>query len=151
MFKDKKKSKNEVLNKDTTCLIWFFSSKHKVSLTPPFNVRPLSCTPSIKFFLTTFFTSSSAWCSKGVLKQVRWDKKTMFSEQQPGTFKSIKGRPAGWHTWKKFSSLSLRIPSLSWSDTLKIRARAFTQSGFIWQHKKRWFLEQIVHLRVKEV
>ena len=42
----------------------------------------------------------------------------------------------GRFTWKKLSSLSLRIPSLSKSDTLKIRVRAFTQSGFIWALKK---------------
>lgn len=35
-------------------------------------------------------------------------------------------------TWKKLSSLSLSIPSLSKSDTLKIRLRAFTQRDFIW-------------------
>lgn len=39
-------------------------------------------------------------------------------------------------TWKKLSSLSLRIPSLSKSDTLKIRVRAFIQSGFIWKFKE---------------
>lgn len=37
----------------------------------PFRVSPLSHTPSLKFFLTTFFTSSNAWDSSGVLKHVR--------------------------------------------------------------------------------
>lgn len=40
-------------------------------------------------------------------------------------------------TWKKLSSLSLRIPSLSKSDTLKIRVRAFTQRDFIWQRETK--------------
>lgn len=38
-------------------------------------------------------------------------------------------------TWKKLSSLSLSIPSLSKSDTLKIRLRAFTQRDFIWHRE----------------
>lgn len=37
----------------------------------PVRVSPLSHTPSFKFFLTTFFTSSNAWGSSGVLKHVR--------------------------------------------------------------------------------
>lgn len=45
---------------------------HRASSSPvPFRVSPLLHTPSVKFFLTTFFTSSSAWGSSGVLKQVR--------------------------------------------------------------------------------
>lgn len=35
----------------------------------PFNVRPLSCTPSVVFFHTTIFTSSRAWGASGFPKQ----------------------------------------------------------------------------------
>lgn len=38
----------------------------------PFNVNPLSATPSLRFFRTTFLTSSRAWGANGVLKQIRW-------------------------------------------------------------------------------
>lgn len=37
-------------------------------------------------------------------------------------------------TWKKLSSLSLRTPSLSKSDTLKILVKDLTQDGFNWEH-----------------
>lgn len=46
--------------------------RRSVHLFLPFKVRPLWHTPSIKFFLTTFFTSSNAWGSSGVLKHVRY-------------------------------------------------------------------------------
>ena len=39
--------------------------------------------------------------------------------------------PSPCLTWKKLSWLSLRTPSLSRSDTLKMRVRALTQRGFI--------------------
>lgn len=38
----------------------------------PFNVRPLSCTPSVVFFHTTIFTSSRAWGASGFPKQDFW-------------------------------------------------------------------------------
>lgn len=39
----------------------------------PFNVRPLSCTPSVVFFHTTIFTSSRAWGASGFPKQDFYD------------------------------------------------------------------------------
>ena len=47
--------------------------KEKENPASPLRVRPLSFTPSVMFFLTTFFTSSKAWGASGVLKHVLWD------------------------------------------------------------------------------
>lgn len=43
----------------------------QVKLLLPFRVSPSLHTPSTKFFLTTFFTSSNAWGCRGLLKHVR--------------------------------------------------------------------------------
>ncbi len=40
-------------------------------------------------------------------------------------------------TWKKLSSLSFRMPSLSRSDILKMRVSALMQEGFIWRINRK--------------
>lgn len=40
-------------------------------------------------------------------------------------------------TWKKLSSLSFRMPSLSRSDILKMRVSALMQDGFIWRINRK--------------
>lgn len=40
-------------------------------------------------------------------------------------------------TWKKLSSLSFRMPSLSRSDILKMRVSALIQDGFIWKEEEK--------------
>lgn len=99
----------------------------------PLRESPLLHTPSLKFFLTTFFTSSSAWGSSGVLKHVRWEppEEHCCHNVHMSKEKTAKKTTYSQFTWKKLSSISLRIPSLSKSDTLKIRVRAFTQSVLI--------------------
>lgn len=52
------------------CLCPFRAGEeHGAPMLVPFNVSPLSCTPSVVFFHTTIFTSSRAWGASGFPKQ----------------------------------------------------------------------------------
>lgn len=75
----------------------------------PFKESPLSHTPSVKFFLTTFFTSSNAWGSRGVLKHVRCETRD----------KNIEGGPVPNATLNQLQTLSamtvISLPGRSWA------------------------------------
>ncbi len=115
----------------------------------PFSVRPLSWTPSDIFFRTTFFTSSRAWGARGMLKQVlcnaiptiinkaAWENMTLSLTCSlcSCVCKQVLKKTA--LTWKKLSSLSFRMPSLSRSDILKMQVSALMQEGFIWRINRK--------------
>lgn len=84
----------------------------------PLRESPLLHTPSLKFFLTTFFTSSSAWGSSGVLKHVRWEpseehwchKKHMSKEKKNCKKKNPTISSPG-RSWAQYHWESRRCPS----------------------------------------
>lgn len=54
------------------------------------------------------------------------------------------------NTWKKLSSASFRVPSLSWSEIRKIRVKAFIQAGFIYGFRwtKEWGLLHFISCHI---
>lgn len=113
----------------------------------PSRVSRSSCTPPATFLLTTSFTSSRACGARGCPKQHVCLREKVASRQPAarGATRSIRkaaevgaaaaaetgGRPRRQrdHTWKALSSWSLSAWSMSWSESLKMRVRAWAQAG----------------------
>ena len=124
----------------------FLSTVHVVSSLPfsmksacrnrnPVNVSPTSFTPSGNFSCTTLLTPSTSEGCSGAWKHLTYLRQVLGAslgkENCNFFFKEKVWR--GNKTWNAFNSASLSAPSLSWSQSIKMRFKALTHRGFnVW-------------------
>lgn len=89
----------------------------------PFNVSPLSCTPSVVFFHTTIFTSSRAWGASGFPKQdfyLPGEKKAFVSKHADSTTLRLTSSRRDWDVAQPRSQPYLEVVELIIAQNLVV-------------------------------